>query len=73
MFDERLFRSKVVLAGLTLAKLAASIGINEVTLHKKIKRDGDFSRSEIFRIANILHLTDEDLIAIFFGRQLTGT
>lgn len=67
MFNERLFRSKVVLKGITLSQLAVLMGINEVTLHKKIKR-GTFYREEIWTIKHVLDLNDDDIIAIFFAQ-----
>ncbi len=70
MFDERLFRSKVVLNGLTLNKLADLMGINEATLHGKLKRHGAFSRDEIDSIRRILELSDDDIMAIFFAQKL---
>lgn len=73
MFDERLFRSKVVLHGLTLAKLAEKMGINEATLHGKLKRHGAFSRDEISMIRCILDLSDDDTISIFFAQELENT
>lgn len=73
MFDERLFRAKVVLKGLTLAKLAELMDINEATLHGKFKRQGAFSRAEMNKIRCILSLTDQELIDIFFAQELTET
>lgn len=70
MFNDRLFRSKVVLCGLTLGELAKSMGINESTLHGKLKRQGSFSRDEIGKIRQILDLTDEDIMDIFFASEL---
>lgn len=67
MFNERLFRSKVVLKGITLSQLAVLMGINEVTLHNKIKR-GTFYREEIWTIKYVLDLNDDDVIAIFFAQ-----
>lgn len=69
MFNERLFRAKVVLNGLTLMELALKLGINESTLHGKLKREGAFTRSEINRISNILGLSKDDVFEIFFAPE----
>ena len=72
MFDERLFRSKVVYNGITLGELASKLEINQSTLTKKLK-DGSFNRQEISRVAEVLHLSDDDVINIFFAEELEKT
>lgn len=71
MFNERMFRSRAVLEGLTLAQVADLLGIHETTLHGKLKRNGAFTRDEINKLSEILGLTDEDVISIFFAHELT--
>lgn len=71
MFNERLFRSMVVLQGLTLAQVAEQVGIHEATLHRKMLRQGSFTRAEIYKIKRILGLSDDDLICVFFAHELT--
>ncbi len=73
MFNERLFRATVVLNGMTLGMLASQIGINDATLQRKMKNNGSFNRDEIAKIAEILHLSDKDIIDIFFATELTET
>lgn len=67
MFNERLFRSKIVLNGLTLSKVSELIGINETTMQRKIKKNGSFTRDEIGHLGSVLNLSDEDLLDIFFA------
>lgn len=71
MFNERLFRSKIVLNGLTLSKVSALIGINETTMQRKIKNHGSFTRDEIGHLGTVLNLSDDDLLEIFFAEKLT--
>ena len=72
MFDERLFRSKVIYNGITLGELASELEINQSTLTKKLK-DGSFNRREISKTAEVLHLSDDDVINIFFAEELEKT
>ena len=72
MFNERLLRSKVVYQGITLGELASELEINQSTLTRKLK-DGSFNRVEISKIAEVLHLSDDDVIDIFFAEELEKT
>lgn len=66
MFNKRLLKSKVVARGMTLGDLAVAIGINASTMTRKLKQ-GTFNRAEINAISDVLQLTDEEIIAIFFA------
>lgn len=69
MFDEKRFKAKVVLSGLTLRQVAASLGIDEATLYRKMNGKSDFYRKEIQKLCEILSI--EDPTAIFFARDIT--
>lgn len=66
MFNKRLLKGKVMANGMTLGDLAVAIGINASTMTRKLKQ-GTFTRAEINAISDILQLTDEEIIAIFFA------
>lgn len=68
MFNEKLFKAQMVLQGITVAELAGKMGINASTLYRKIKADGDFSRSEINQMIVLLHI--ENPQDIFFAQEL---
>lgn len=68
MFNEKLFKAQMVLQGLNVTELAGKMGINASTLYRKIKADGDFSRSEINQMIDILHI--ENPQEIFFAQEL---
>ncbi len=70
MFNERLFRAKVVYNGYTLSEVAKKIDINESTLHRKLKDGGTFTRSEISKLIDALNLTSDELTEIFFAENL---
>lgn len=67
MFKSVLFESTLVLKQMTKAKLAKTIGIDESTLSRKIKNNGNFSRDEIKNISIALQLTKDEIINIFFA------
>ena len=68
MFSEKKLKAQMVLAGVTHGELAAFLGINASTLYRKIRNDGDFSREEISKIVECLHIDDPQ--DIFFAREL---
>lgn len=68
MFSEKKLKAQMIMAGVTQAELAAFLGINASTLYRKIRNDGDFSREEISKIVEILHIDDPQ--DIFFAREL---
>ncbi len=67
MFKKNLFRSAVVANGKTLRDVACALGINEVTLSRKIHGKSDFTRNEIQIIRGFLNLSYDDVESIFFG------
>ena len=64
MFDKVKFKASLVLAGKTVADVAARLGINDSTLYRKISKDGDFTRSEIQTLVEFLGI--ENPADIFF-------
>ena len=70
VFDEMLLRAKVVYNRMTLAEFSKAIGINNATLWRKMKT-GAFTRDEISKIETVLHLDSEELLHIFFAKELT--
>ena len=68
MFDEKRFRAQMVLADVTMKKLAEILGIDESTLYRKIKAGGAFSRSEINTMIPVLKITKP--MDIFFTEEL---
>ena len=67
MFNKNAFKAKVVGAGMTLAEVAAKIGINPTTLGRKMSGESDFTRAEIQKLRSILGMTAADADAIFFA------
>jgi transposase-like protein len=69
MFSEKRFRAQMIIAGVSHAELAKKLGINPSTLYRKIKNNGDFSRSEISKMVDILQIDNPK--DIFFASELT--
>ena len=70
MLNKNKLRGKIAEAGMTVASLAAAIGLNPATLHRKINGETEFTRAEIQTITEVLNLTVEEVQEIFFARKL---
>lgn len=63
----QMLRGKIVEAGTTIEALAAAIGMNRSTFHRKLKAKGNtFTVEEMNNMVKVLNLNKEDAIAIFF-------
>lgn len=69
MFSEKRFKAQMVLAGLNQEEVAKALGIHPVTLYRKIRNNGDFSRDEISKLVEILKIDNPQ--DIFFASELT--
>lgn len=67
MFNDNLFRAKCIEHGLRVADAARIMGINPVTLYRKMNGASDFTRNEIQLFRAALHLTPKETDAIFFS------
>ncbi len=68
MFNERYFKAEIVRNGLSMKEVARRLNIDESTLYRKIKNNGNFSREEINKLILLLHI--EDPKSIFFSEKL---
>lgn len=53
-------------SGMTLSELAEKLGINYVTLNRKMNGSSDFTRQEIIDIKELLNLDSEQANKVFF-------
>lgn len=67
MFKLNLFRAKMAEQEMSVKEVATAIGINEVTLYRKMKGETDFTRNEIQLIRHVMRMTPEEVDAIFFA------
>lgn len=73
VFNRSLFEQKVTESPYTMDEIAWKMGINAATLYRKKTGISDFTRSEIQRIGEILSLSRDDVVAIFFADSLAET
>lgn len=67
VFKKKLFKAKIIENGYTIAEVAGFMGINPVTLYRKMDGKTEFTRSEIQLIGQYLALSAEDVNRIFFA------
>lgn len=68
MLNEKLLKSKMMLTKYdTFNHLSEAIGIDGRTLYDKRKGKIRFNTVDIIRIKEVLNLTDDEVITIFFG------
>lgn len=68
MFDKRKFLAQMTLRNVSKKTLAEKLGINEVTLYRKINNDGFFTRKEINTMIEFLAI--ENPAEIFLPKNL---
>ena len=67
MFNELEFNGARARKGYTRETLAKELEISPVTLWRKVKRGGDFSRAEINTIIDVLSIEPDERDRIFFA------
>ena len=68
LFQKNEFRAEVVRAGISFEKVAKVLGINHVSLYRKMNGTSDFYRWEIEKIIHLLNLSKGDVFRIFFAQ-----
>lgn len=68
MFDRNKFKAQMALSGMTMKELAKHLDINEATLYRKVQADGNFSRSQINQMIELLNIENPE--EIFFASKL---
>lgn len=56
---------------LSIPKLANIIGISKKAMYSRMRGQIDFSQSEIAKISEVLNLSDDKILAIFFARKVS--
>ncbi len=60
-------KAEIVRKGLTVKEMARKLGMNPATLSNKINSHTEFTRDEMVKIGEILHLSQKNITSIFFG------
>lgn len=72
MTNTQLFKSYLVLRGITIQELSEMVDIPTSTLSNKINNKNDFKTSEVNAIAKKLDLTQEQIMEVFFAKEYTN-
>jgi DNA-binding phage protein len=65
------FKGKVVERGLNITKLAKKVGMDRSTFYRKMQNDGEtFTVREVNSIVNVLGLSAEEALEIFFTNSV---
>lgn len=67
MFKKNEFKAAMARKELSVADLAKELGIDPATLFRKISGQSDFYRNEIEKLCQLLELSAEDTLKIFFA------
>ncbi len=60
-------KGKIVERGMNTDSAAVAIGINSTSLYRKFKKPHTFTVVDAARLKEVLALTDQEAIDIFFG------
>lgn len=71
MFNRRLFEAHLVLAGISKSEMASILGIDVSTFSRKLKNDGDFTRTQINKMIEVLDI--EEPSEVFFAENIAET
>ena len=69
MFDKKEFDIELVRNEMNMSDLEIAIDIHPSTMYRKVEDNGDFTREEIEKITERLHL--DSPMKIFFAKKLT--
>ena len=66
MVDTQLLRSKIDDRRTTVSEIAAKMGVDKATLYRRIANSETFTIGEVGKITQILNLTHDEAVSIFF-------
>lgn len=70
MVNTSLLRDKITKKQTTVAEVAAKMGIDKATLYRRITDGQSFTIGEVGKIAEILQLSHDESISIFFSHDV---
>lgn len=70
MTDTKVLNEEISNAGVTVTFIAAKLGITREGFYKKLNNETEFKASEISKMQNLLHLTNEKRDEIFFATKV---
>ena len=63
-------KAEIVRNGMTIEEFADKAGIKRTTLLRRFNNSGNFTLTEITKIADVLNLTKQRIIEIFFSEEV---
>ena len=67
-------KKKISNKGMHISDVAEAMGIDKAVLRSRFDGDSEFMVSEIYRLADVLELSDAEKCSIFFGKvELNST
>ena len=70
MVDTRLLRIKIEEKRTNISEIASKMGIDKATLYRRIANSVTFTIGEVGKIAEILNLTHDEAVSIFFSHDV---
>ena len=67
MIQKNILKSKMILQEKTQSEMAKILGLSLVSVSKKINGVIKFNLEEVKKIKDYLHLTDSEVVEIFFS------
>ena len=52
---------------LSIPELAKKVGMDKATIYSRLRGDSEFKHNEICAIRDVLHISDDRLLVIFFA------
>lgn len=69
--NKDLLKGKIIAAGMSLADFSKRSGIKKNSIYRKLSGKTEFSRSEIEKISDILNLSCNEIMQIFFANKVS--
>lgn len=70
MTNSAKLKGKMVESGLNQTRIAEQLGMTIASFNYKVNNKTEFKASEIKKLSEILHLTNDDVNAIFFADKV---
>ena len=67
--DGKALRSRIDAEGIKIRKVAERLGLSTQGLYNKLNGDSEFLTSELATLKEMLHLTDQEFLALFFSEK----
>lgn len=70
MVNTDLLRSVIARKRMNVAEIAMQMGVDKATLYRRIADSGSFTIGEVEKIKQILNLSHDEAISIFFTNEV---